>query len=122
MNKLRIIIICTVIGATIAAPFVRKPERQLREIDIEPEANTGLVKRDEQNHNYPHEIILEIISETTDAAQTKDVLVIDEILGKEEVFNNDDMEVAETHIFRPLFRYRAQLERRQRVKKNELIL
>lgn len=112
--QLHIYIICIIIGQTIALPYFRRHERQRREIDILTDGNTGLVSRDEENGNNPEGIVLAIITETNDAAQTRDVLVVDE-----RDIGYDDMEVAETHIFRPLFRYRAQLEKRQRVRKSQ---
>lgn len=108
MNKLHIFTICIIIGYTIAAPVTETPTNQLREIDTITEDNPGLVPGDEEETYHPREIIFEIV-EARDAAQTKDVLIIDEI---------DDMEVAETHLFRPLFRYRAQLEKRERLRKS----
>lgn len=76
------------------------------------------MSRDEEKIHRPREIIFEII-ETKDAAQTKDVLVVDEIVDAS-VFDNDDLELAETHIFRPLFRYRAQLEKRERFRQSRV--
>lgn len=104
-------------GQIIAAPFAQQPERKRRHIDIEPESSRGLISRDEENFNQPREIILEIITKNTDAAQSKDVLVVDEIVNA----RDDDMEVAETHIFRPLFRYRAQLEKKKRLSEKEAL-
>lgn len=72
------------------------------------------MSRDNKNRNYPQDIVYEIIPEIKDAAERNDVLVIEEIGGDE-----DDMDLAETHIFRPLFRYRAQLERRERLRKSQ---
>lgn len=100
----------------MAAPvFETLDNGELREIDTigEDSPELTLTARDEEKDHRPREIIFEII-ETKDAAQMKDVLVIDEIVDAS-VFDNDDMELAETHIFRPLFRYRAQLEKRQRL-------
>ncbi|XP_037046981.1 uncharacterized protein LOC119081844 [Bradysia coprophila] len=109
MSKLHIYTICIIIGYTIAAPVSETPTNQLREIRTITEDNPGLVPGDEEESYFPREFIFEIV-ETKDAAQTKDVFVIDEIVD-----DDDDMEVAETHLFRPLFRYRAQLEKRKRI-------
>lgn len=113
--QLHIYYICLIIGYTIAAPSFEKPENQFTEIAITEEI-PELVSRDEEIIHHPREIIFEII-ETKDDAQTKDVLVVDEIVDAS-VFENDDLELAETHLFRPLFRYRAQIEKRERLSKS----
>ncbi|KAG4073677.1 hypothetical protein HA402_000901 [Bradysia odoriphaga] len=115
MSKLHIYTICIIIGYTIAAPVSETSTNQLREIGTITEDNPGLVPGDEEESYYPREFIFEIV-ETKDAAQTKDVFVIDEIV-EAPISDDDDMELAETHLFRPLFRYRAQLEKRKRITK-----
>ncbi len=118
--QLHIYTICMIIGYTIAAPVGELPENQLPDIVTTTKDNPGPPSTYETEIYRPREIIFEII-ETKDAARTKDVLVIDEIIDEPLVFdNNDDMEVAETHLFRPLFRYRAQLEKRERLRQSRL--
>lgn len=123
--QLQIYIICIyIIGCTVAVPVNEElyhPSREIVTITEDnpvtiTEDNPGLASRDVEKIYRPREIIFEII-ETKDAAQRKDVLVIDEIVDAP-AFDNDDMELAETHLFRPLFRYRAQLERRQRLQQS----
>ncbi|KAJ6642996.1 hypothetical protein Bhyg_07952 [Pseudolycoriella hygida] len=106
MNKLHIYITFVIIGYTAGAP----PENELREIITIVEDNPGFVSRDEQQKSDQRKIIFEII-QTKDAAHIKNALHIDEIA-------DDDMDLAETHIFRPLFRYRAQLEKRERLRQS----
>lgn len=64
-----------------------------------------------------YDIVPVIEVEPSNNAELNDVLVIDEYLVKvRDDESIDDMELAaSSHIFRPLFRYRAQIEKRHRL-------
>lgn len=91
--------------------------RKRREIDVLIDQNTGQTSSDESNIDHSQKVVVGILPNVENEAQTNDVLVIDEIDGKERDLEDDvnDMEVAETHVFRPMFRYRVQLEQRRKV-------
>lgn len=97
-------IVATSIGLASSSPmsvFVRSA-RNRRQSESEPSG---------------YEVVPVFEVEAFNNAQQNDVFVIDEYLVKvRDDENIGDLELAESsHIFRPLFRYRAQIEERRRL-------